>query len=67
MCIIYLLAGAFSTVSSTMGGVESTVNLGLTLIPANFITVGIFIVAAFISISTGTSVGTVVAVASYSC
>ncbi|GAA0122944.1 Na+/H+ antiporter NhaC family protein [Clostridium faecium] len=63
MCIIYLLAGAFSTVSSTMGGVESTVNLGLTLIPANFITVGIFIVAAFISISTGTSVGTVVAVA----
>lgn len=63
MCIIYLLAGAFSTVSSTMGGVESTVNLGLTLIPANFITVGIFIVSAFISISTGTSVGTVVAVA----
>lgn len=63
MCIIYLLAGGFSTVSSAMGGVESTVNLGLTLIPAKFITVGIFIIAAFISISTGTSVGTVVAVA----
>ncbi|WP_291578484.1 Na+/H+ antiporter NhaC family protein [Clostridium sp. UBA6640] len=63
MCIIYLLAGAFSTVSSTMGGVESTVNLGLTLIPTNFIIVGIFIIAAFISISTGTSVGTIVAVA----
>lgn len=62
MCIIYLLAGAFSAVSSAMGGVESTVNLGLTLIPAKFITVGIFIIAAFISISTGTSVGTIVAV-----
>lgn len=61
MCIIYLLAGAFSSVSSAMGGVESTVNLGLTLIPAKFITVGIFIISAFISISTGTSVGTVVA------
>lgn len=63
MCIIYLLAGAFSVVSSTMGGVESTVNLGLTLIPTQFITVGIFVISAFISISTGTSVGTVVAVA----
>lgn len=63
MCIIYLLAGAFSVVSSTMGGVESTVNLGLTLIPTQFITVGIFIISAFISISTGTSVGTIVAVA----
>ena len=63
MCIIYLLAGAFSVVSKTMGGVESTVNLGLTLIPPSFITVGIFVVASFISTSTGTSVGTVVAVA----
>lgn len=63
MCTIYLLAGAFSSVSDAMGGVESTVNLGLTLIPAKFITVGIFVIGAFISISTGTSVGTIVAVA----
>ncbi len=62
MCIIYLLAGAFSTVSNAMEGVESAVNLGLTLIPAKFITVGIFIIAAFISISTGTSVGTILAI-----
>ncbi|HLR35367.1 MAG TPA: Na+/H+ antiporter NhaC family protein [Tissierellales bacterium] len=62
MCIIYLLAGGFSSVSNAMGGVEATVNLGLTLIPARYITVGIFIIAAFISISTGTSVGTIVAV-----
>lgn len=63
MCMIYLLAGAFSTVSKAMGGVESTVNLGLTLIPVNFIIVGVFIIASFIALATGTSVGTVVAVA----
>ena len=62
MCLIYLLAGAFSTVSSAMGGVESTVNLGLTLIPVNFIVVGVFVISAFIAIATGTSVGTVVAI-----
>ena len=63
MCIIYLLAGGFSAVSKAMGGVDATVNLGLTLIPAQFIIVGIFIIGAFIAISTGTSVGTIVAVA----
>lgn len=61
MCIIYLLAGAFATVSSAMGGVDSTVNLGLTYIPANFIIAGLFVIAGFISISTGTSVGSIVA------
>lgn len=63
MCIIYLLAGAFSTVSDAMGGVQSTVNLGLTIIPPSLITVGMFIIAAFISIATGSSVGTIVALA----
>lgn len=63
MCIIYILAGAFSNVSSAMGGVESAVNLGLTLIPAQYITTGIFIIACFISISIGTSVGTIAAIA----
>lgn len=62
MCIIYLLAGAFSTVSKQMGGVESAVNLGLSIIPPKFITVGIFVIACFISLSTGTSVGTIVAI-----
>ncbi|NLY19780.1 MAG: Na+/H+ antiporter NhaC family protein [Tissierellia bacterium] len=61
MCIIYILAGAFSTVTASMGGVESTVNLGLTIIPPQYITVGIFIIACFLSLATGTSVGTVVA------
>ncbi len=62
MCIIYLLAGGFSSVSKAMGGADATVNLGLTLIPPQFIVVGIFLISAFISIATGTSVGTVVAV-----
>src|SRR5699024_4932836 len=61
MCIIYLLAGAFSSVSDAMGGVDSTVSLGLNFIPVNFITIDIFIISAFISISTGSSVGTVLA------
>lgn len=61
MCIIYILAGAFSTVSKQMGGVDATVNLGLSVIPPGLITVGIFVIACFISISTGTSVGTIVA------
>lgn len=62
MCIIYLLAGAFSSVASAMGGIKSTVNLGLTFIPARYITAGIFLISSFISIATGTSVGTIVAV-----
>jgi Na+/H+ antiporter family protein len=63
MCIIFLLAGAFSTVSKQMGGVDSVVNLGMSVLPPQYITVGIFIISCFIAISTGTSVGTVVAVA----
>lgn len=61
MCIIYLLAGAFATVSKAMGGVDSTVNFGLTYIPPQFIAAGIFIIASFISTATGTSVGSIVA------
>lgn len=62
MCIIYVLAGAFSVVSKQMGGVDSTVNLGLTLIPANFVAAGLFIICCFLSVATGTSVGTIAAV-----
>ena len=45
-----------------MGGVKSTVNLGLSLIPENLIIVGLFVICMFVSISMGTSVGTVAAV-----
>ena len=46
-----------------MGGVKSTVNLGLSLIPENLIIVGLFVICMFVSISMGTSVGTVAAIA----
>ena len=44
-----------------MGGVDATVNLGLTYIPSQFIAAGVFLIAAFISTATGTSVGAIVA------
>lgn len=61
MCLIYLLAGAFSALASASGGVDSVVGLGLTFIPARFLTAGIFMIAGFISIATGSSVGTITA------
>lgn len=61
MCTIYLLAGAFAAVSKAMGGVDSTVNLGLTYIPAQYVMAGLFVIAGFISIATGTSVGAIAA------
>jgi len=60
MCIIYLLAGAFSTVSKASGSVDAMVNLGLEYIPAQYIAVGIFILASFLSLASGTSVGCIV-------
>ena len=63
MLLVYIFAGAFSGVTSAMGGQEATVNLGLSLIPVQFLAAGVFIVSAFIGTATGTSVGTVSAVA----
>ncbi|BBD89285.1 MULTISPECIES: Na+/H+ antiporter NhaC family protein [Staphylococcus] len=63
MMLIFILAGAFSTTAEKMGGVTSTVNLGLSLIPQNLIIVGLFVICMFVSISMGTSVGTVAAIA----
>lgn len=62
MLMIFLLAGGFSAVASAMGGVDSTVNLGLSVIPAQYITAGVFVISAFLSFATGTSMGTVGAV-----
>lgn len=62
MLMIFLLAGAFSYVAGAMGGVSSTANLGLTIIPPRFIVPGIFVIAAFLSTATGTSMGTVGAI-----
>ena len=59
MLMIYILAGAFSTVAKTMGGVEATVNLGLSLIPVELLTAGVCVISAFLGTATGTSVGTI--------
>ncbi len=61
MCLIYILAGAFSALASASGGVDSVVGLGLSVVPAKFLTAGVFLIACFISIATGTSVGTITA------
>ena len=61
MLMIYILAGAFSTVAKTMGGVDATVNLGLSIIPVQLLTAGVFVIAAFLGTATGTSVGTITA------
>ena len=63
MCLIFLAAGAFSGTIKAAGGVESTVNLGLSIMPSSIAVVGLFIIGCFISISMGTSVGTITAMA----
>ncbi len=63
MVLIFLVAGAFSGVVSAAGGVESTVNLGLSFLPPNLMVVGLFLIGCFISVSMGTSVGTITALA----
>jgi len=61
MCLIYLMAGAFATITKAIGGVDAMVNIGLTYIPVAYLGVGIFIISCFLSLSIGTSVGTIVA------
>lgn len=61
MLWIYVLAGAFAASAKAMGAVDATVNLALNILPASMILPGLFLAACFISLSIGTSVGTVVA------
>lgn len=63
MCLIFLVAGAFSGSVSAAGGVSSTVNLGLSLLPPGIAVIGLFVIGCFISISMGTSMGTIAALA----
>src|SRR5690625_2561783 len=63
MVIIFLLAGAFANVAREMGGVESVVNFGLSIIPTNLLIPGVFLICCFVSLSMGTSMGTIVAIA----
>ena len=61
MLLIFILAGAFSSIAKEMGCVDSVVNLTLSVLPGNFILVGLFIAACLVSLSIGTSCGTIAA------
>ena len=61
MIWIFILAGAFAQSAKQMGAIDATVNLTLSILPDNLLLAGIFIAACFISLSIGTSVGTIVA------
>lgn len=61
MLWIYVLAGSFAASAKAMGAVDATVKLALSILPASMILPGLFLAACFISVSIGTSVGTVVA------
>lgn len=61
MILIFILAGAFAQVAKDMGAVDSTVNLGLAILPSNLLIAGMFLIACFIALSVGTSMGTIVA------
>lgn len=63
MCLIFLCAGGFSGAVTAAGGVESTVNFGLSILPSNIAVVGLFVIGCFISVSMGTSMGTIAALA----
>ena len=61
MVLIFILAGAFAETAKAMGAVDASVNLTMSLLPENLLATGIFLAACFISLSVGTSVGTIVA------
>ena len=59
MCLVFVMAGAFSGAVNAAGGADSTVNFGLSILPSNVAVVGVFLIGCFISTSMGTSVGTI--------
>lgn len=63
MVLIFILAGAFAQTAKAMGAVDATVNLTMAFLPESLLAAGIFIASCFISLSVGTSVGTIVALA----
>ncbi len=63
MCLIFLLAGAFATVTRHIGGVDAAVALGLAVLPPAFLLPGLFAIAGVVSLAMGTSMGTIAALA----
>lgn len=59
MVIIFILAGAFYSIANACGAVQSTVNLGLSLLPPNMLLTGLFLIGCVLSFSMGTSMGTI--------
>ncbi|QIL89481.1 Na+/H+ antiporter NhaC family protein [Microbulbifer sp. SH-1] len=62
MVLIYLFAGAFASVAKSIGGVDATVNFGLSVIPPALVLPGLFLITAFIATAMGTSMGTIAAI-----
>lgn len=63
MVWIFVLAGAFANSAKCMGSIDATVNFTLAFLPPQMLLAGLFLAACFISLSIGTSVGTIVALA----
>ena len=61
MIWIFIMAGAFASTAKAIGAIDATVNLAMAILPGKFIFAGLFLAACFISMSIGTSVGTIVA------
>ena len=61
MIWIFVLAGAFANSAKEMGSISDMVNLTLSVVPSDALLAGIFLASALISLSIGTSVGTIVA------
>ncbi|MCQ2388235.1 MAG: Na+/H+ antiporter NhaC family protein [Kiritimatiellae bacterium] len=62
MCLIFVLAGAFATIAKGSGAVDAAVTIAQTLVPAKLMVAGVFLISCLISLSIGTSCGTIAAV-----
>jgi len=60
MCLIFILAGGFTSLTKSLGAIDALINYGLTVLHPSIFLVGIFLMACFISLSMGTSIGTIV-------
>lgn len=67
MVLFFILAGAFAATAKQMGAIEATVNLTLSLMPIKMMLCGLFIASCFVSLSVGTSVGTIAALTPIAC
>ena len=67
MVLIFILAGAFAATAKQMGAIEATVNLTLSFMPMNMMLCGLFLASCFVSLSIGTSVGTIAALTPIAC